>query len=140
MAKPTIALVITWRDLAEEGHSYAEIARRHPDFTVNQIRHYCLGNAGKKLPGPIQRPNRWNGEKRWLQGENSPHAQLTKVQAIAVLDDWDEDADRWGRAGKDWAKELGVSPSTIHMLRRGETWKFLGHPNQGRKPGRNSGS
>jgi hypothetical protein len=27
-----------------------------------------------------------------------------------------------------------VSPSTIYMLRRGETWQHLEHPNQGRKP------
>ena len=50
------------------------------------------------------------------------------------LDDWDEKKDRWKSSGAEWARRLNVSPSTIYMLRRGETWEHLGHPNQGRKP------
>jgi len=69
-----------------------------------------------------------------LQGERSPHAELTKAQALRVLKDWDEKKDKWKRSGAEWADMLGVSPSTIHMLRRGETWQHLDHPNQGRKP------
>ena len=49
-------------------------------------------------------------------------------------DDWDEKADRWRTYGAAWARKLGVSPSTIYMLRRGETWQHLDHPNQGREP------
>ena len=51
-----------------------------------------------------------------------------------VLDDWDEKADRWKTSGAAWARKFGVSPSTIYMLRRGETWRHLKHPNQGRRP------
>jgi len=65
---------------------------------------------------------------------NSPHAELSEAQAVAALDDWDEEADRWGSSGAAWARKIGVSPSTIYMLRRGETWKHLDHKNQGRKP------
>jgi hypothetical protein len=49
------------------------------------------------------------------------------------LDDWDEKADRWRSSGAEWARKLGVSASTIYMLRRGETWQHLEHPNQGRR-------
>ena len=134
MARPDDKIVVKWRQLAEDGFLYAEIARMHPDFSVDQVRHYCLGHTGRKLPGPIQRVDRWYGSNVWLRGENSPHAELTIKQAQRVLDDWDETADRWGASGAAWARKFGVSPSTIYMLRRGETWKHLEHPNQGRKP------
>lgn len=134
MPKPPAALVVKWRDMAEDGYLYAEIARMHPEYSVDQVRHYCLGHTGRNIPGPVQRVDRWYGSNVWLRGENSPHAELTREQAEAILDDWDEEADKWGRSGAEWAREIGVSPSTIYMLRRGETWKFLDHPNQGRKP------
>ena len=134
MAKPEDPLVREWRDLAEEGYLYAEISRMHPAFTVDQVRHYCLGHTGRKVGGPIQKVDRWYGSNVWLRGANSPHAQLTEKQARRVLNDWNEKADRWRKSGADWARKLGVSPSTIYMLRRGETWNFLDHPNQGRKP------
>jgi hypothetical protein len=133
MARPPGALVVKWRDLAADSHSYAEIARRHPEYTPDQVRHYCLGNTGKKLPGPLQEPHRWGSHNVWLQGESSPHAELSREQVLSVLDDWDEESDAWGTSGAEWARRLGVSPSTIHMLRRGETWEHLNHPNQGRK-------
>ena len=106
----------------------------HPPFSVDQVRHYCLGHTGRKVGGPIQKVDRWYGSNVWLRGANSPHAELTEKQARKVLDDWDEKADRWRKSGADWARKLSVSSSTIYMLRRGETWKFLEHPNQGRKP------
>jgi hypothetical protein len=106
MPKPPGALVKKWRDLAEEGYLYAEISRMYPSY----------------------------GSNVWLRGSNSPHAELTEAQARKVLDDWDEKADRWKTAGAEWARKLGVSPSTIYMLRRGETWAHLEHKNQGRKP------
>lgn len=134
MPKPPAALVVKWRDLAEEGYLYAEIARMYPAYSVDQVRHYCLGHTGRSLPGPLQRVDRWYGSNVWLRGENSPHAELTEEQARAILDDWDEEGDRWRTSGAEWARELGVSPSTVYMLRRGETWKFLDHKNQGRKP------
>jgi hypothetical protein len=125
--------VVKWRDLAKDGQSYAQIARRHPQYTADQVRHYCLGNTGRKLPGPLQEPHRWNGHNVWLQGESSPHAELSRDQVLAILNDWDEDAGDWATSGAEWARRLGVSPSTIHMLRRGETWEHLNHPNQGRR-------
>ena len=134
MSKPAGALVVKWRKLAEEGYLYAEIARMNPEFTVDQVRHYCLGHTGRKLDGPIQRIDRWYGSNVWLRGENSPHAQLTASDAQRILNDWDEKAGKWGSPGAKWARELSVSPSTIYMLRRGETWQHLKHPNQGRKP------
>ena len=134
MPKPPAKLVQKWRVLADEGYLYAEIARMYSEFSVDQVRHYCLGHTGRKIPGPIQRVDRWYGSNVWLRGENSPHAELTESQAVAALDDWDEDADRWRSSGAAWARNIGVSPSTIYMLRRGETWKHLDHPNQGRKP------
>lgn len=134
MPKPPGALVVKWRDLAAGGQSYAEIARQYVDYSADQVRHYCLGTSGKHLPGPLQSPGRWHGRNVWLQGERSPHAELTMAQAKAVLDDWDEERDRWGTPGSEWARKLRVSASTIHMLRRGETWRHLEHPNQGRKP------
>lgn len=133
MPRPDDKIVVKWRELAEDGYLYAEIARMHPDFSVDQVRHYCLGHTGRNLPGPIQRVDRWYGSNVWLRGENSPHSELSEAQAIKVLDDWDEKADRWKQSGAEWARKLGVSPSTIYMLRRGETWKHLDHPNQGRK-------
>jgi hypothetical protein len=133
MPKPPGALVVKWRDLAEEGYLYAEIARMYPEYSVDQIRHYCLGHTGRKLPGPIQRVDRWYGSNVWLRGSNSPHAELTEDQARKVLDDWDNEAGRWRTPGAEWARRLKVSPSTIYMLRRGETWQHLEHPNQGRK-------
>ena len=134
MPRPDVKTVVKWRELAEDGYLYAEIARMYPDYSVDQVRHYCLGHTGRNIPGPIQRVDRWYGSNVWLRGENSPHSELTKEQAIEVLDDWDEKADRWKQSGAEWARKLGVSPSTIYMLRRGETWKHLEHPNQGRKP------
>ncbi len=133
MAKPPGPLVVKWRDLASEGRTYAEIHRLYPEYTEDQIRHYCVGTAGRRLPGPLQRPGRWGGRNVWLQGENSPNSELTEEQARAVLDDWDEERETWGTPGTVWAERLGVSPSTIYMLRRGETWEHLEHPNQGRK-------
>jgi len=133
MPKPEAAMIKAWRDLAEEGCLYAEIARRYPGFSVDQVRHYCLGHSGKKAPGPLQKVDRWRGSNIWLQGESSPHAELTEENARKVLDDWDEVTDRWGMSGAEWAQELSVSASTIYMLRRGETWKHLGHPNSGRR-------
>ena len=134
MAKPDGPLVLKWRELAEEGYLYAEISRMHPPFSVDQVRHYCLGHTGRKVGGPIQKVDRWYGSNVWLRGPNSPHAELTEKQATKVLDDWDEKADRWKKSGADWARKLNVSASTIYMIRRGETWKYLEHPNQGRKP------
>ena len=134
MSKPAGALVVKWRKLAEEGYLYAEIARMNPEFTVDQVRHYCLGHTGRKLDGPIQRIDRWYGSNVWLRGENSPHAQLTASDAQRILNDWDEKGGKWKSPGAKWARELSVSPSTIYMLRRGETWQHLKHPNQGRKP------
>ncbi len=136
MPRPPADLVETWRALAAARTSYAEIARRYPDYSADQVRHYCIGTAGRHLPGPLQPPGRWNGRNVWLQGEKSPHAELTKEQALAVLEDWDDERDRWATPGSEWARRLEVSPSTIHMLRRGETWRHLKHPNQGRKPRR----
>ncbi|MCA9736102.1 MAG: hypothetical protein R3E98_08275 [Gemmatimonadota bacterium] len=138
MPRPPGALVVRWRDMAAEGKSYAEISRRFPKYSADQVRHYCLGNSGASLPGPRQEPGRWGGHNVWLQGEKSPHAEMSKAQALRVLNDWDEKKDAWRRSGAEWAEKLGVSPSTIHMLRRGETWKHLEHPNQGRKPKRKS--
>lgn len=134
MSKPPGALVVTWRDLANEGRLYVEIQRKYPKYTVNQIRHYCLGSSGQKLPGPVQKPDRWNGHNVWLQGEKSPHAELSSKQANEILDDWDEEAEKWTTSGAQWARKLGVSASTIHMLRRGETWGHLQHENQGKTP------
>ncbi|HSG07894.1 MAG TPA: hypothetical protein VLA36_06040 [Longimicrobiales bacterium] len=134
MARPPGPLVKKWRDLAEEGYLYAEISRMYPSYSVDQVRHYCLGHTGRKIAGPVQRVDRWYGSNVWLRGSNSPHAELTEAQAKKVLDDWDEKADRWKMAGAEWARRLGVSPSTIYMLRRGETWAHLEHKNQGRKP------
>lgn len=134
MPKPPGDLVVKWRALAEEGYLYAEIARMYPQYSVDQVRHYCLGHTGRQIAGPVQRVDRWYGSNVWLRGANSPHAELTESQARKVLDDWDEEADRWKTPGAEWARKLGVSPSTIYMLRRGETWSYLDHPNQGRKP------
>jgi len=130
MSKPTGAIVIIWRDLAQEGYTYAEIARKFPDFSVNQIRHYCLGNTGKRLPGPIQDSHRWDGRNVWLQGEKSPHAGITKAQALEVLEDWDKIRGRFIHSASFWARTLSVSPSAIQQLRRGDTWQHLNHPNQ----------
>jgi len=135
MPKPPGALVVKWRDLAASGLTYAEIQRKYPDYSADQVRHYCLGTTGKNLPGPLQKTGRWGGSNVWLRGEKSPHAELTEEQALEILDDWDEEKGTWGTSGAEWARRLGVSPSTIHMLRRGETWHYLEHPNQGRRRG-----
>ena len=103
MAKPDEATVGKWRSLAEDGYLYAEIARMYPQYTVDQVRHYCLGHTGRKLPGPIQKVDRWYGSNVWLRGENSPHSELTEKQARRVLDDWDEKNDRWKKSGAEWA-------------------------------------
>ena len=118
MARPGAKTILKWRELAEEGKLYAEIQRKYPEFTVDQVRHYCMGHAGKDVGGPIQKADRWNGSNVWLRGSRSPHAQLSEADAKRVLK---------GRRkkGTEWARELGVSPSTIYMLRRGETWKHL---------------
>ncbi len=134
MPRPDDRLIVRWRNLAEEGYLYAEIVRMYPDFTIDQVRHYCVGNTGRKAGGPIQRTDRWYGSNPWMRGDQSPHAQLSAKQAQRILDDWDAKADGWKSSGAAWARKLGVSPSTIYMLRRGETWKHLEHPNQGRKP------
>ena len=134
MPKPTEATVVRWRELAEEGHLYAEIARMYPDFSIAQVRHYCVGNTGRHLPGPIQQVDRWYGTNPWMRGHHASHSKLTVQQAHRILDDWDEVTGQWKTSGPAWARKLGVSPGTIYMLRRGETWKHLQHPNQGRKP------
>jgi hypothetical protein len=134
MPKPPGNLVQKWRELAEEGYLYAEIARMYPEYSVDQVRHYCLGHTGRGIAGPVQRVDRWYGSNVWLRGPNSPHAQLTEAQVRKVLDDWDDELDRWRTPGAEWARRLKVSPSTIYMLRRGETWSHLEHPNQGRRP------
>jgi hypothetical protein len=132
MAKPTLPLIVKWRDLAQEGRLYTDIAKDFPDYTSSQIRHYCLGNSGSKAPGPIQKIRRWL-DNPWLQGEKSPHALLGEKQVRDVLGDWDDDKGNWGNAAGHWAKLLDVSPSTILAVRRGDTWKHLAHPNAGRK-------
>ncbi len=79
MAKPSLPLIVKWRDLAEEGWFYSDIAKGSPGYTPSQIRHYCLGNSGAKAPGPIQKLRRWS-DNPWLQGERSPHALLDEKQ------------------------------------------------------------
>ena len=132
MAKPPQPLIAKWRDLAEEGRFYTEIAKGFPDYTVSQIRLYCLGHFGADAPGPIQRRRRCSGNP-WLQGEKSPHALLHEEQVRRVLDDWDDDKGYWRHAAGHWAKLLKVSRSAILKVRRGATWKHLKHPNAGRK-------
>ena len=41
MAKPPLPLIVKWRDLAQEGRFYTDIAKDFPDYTSSQIRHYC---------------------------------------------------------------------------------------------------
>jgi hypothetical protein len=132
MSKPPLPLIVKWRDQAQEGRFYTDIAKEHPDYTASQIRHYCLGHSGAKAPGPLQRRPRWL-DNPWLQGERSPHALLKKEDVVSVLDDWDEDKGYWSHAAGHWAQLLDVSPSTILAVRRGDTWKHLEHPNAGRK-------
>ena len=79
MAKPPLPLIVKWRDLAQEGRFYTDIAKDYPDYTASQIRHYCLGHSGAKAPGPIQKRRRWS-DNPWLQGEKSPHALLDEKQ------------------------------------------------------------
>ena len=134
MPRPPEAVVVKWRELAADGKSYAEIARGYKRYSADQVRHYCMGTSGRDLPGPVQPSGRWQGRNVGLQGDRSPHAALTRRQALAILDDWDEERDRWKTPGSEWARKLGVSSSTIHMLRRGDTWQHLEHPNQGRVP------
>jgi hypothetical protein len=134
MPRPDGPLVVKWRDLAEEGYLYAEISRMYPGHSVDKVRHYCIGNTGRQYGGPIQQVDRWYGSNVWARGEKAPKAALTAKQALRILDDWDEKAGGWKASGPTWARKFGVSPSTIFMLRRGETWKHLNHANQGRKP------
>ena len=84
MAKPPLPLIVKWRDLAQEGRFYTDIAKDYPDYTASQIRHYCLGHSGAKAPGPIQKRRRWS-DNPWLQGEKSPHALLDEKQVRDVL-------------------------------------------------------
>ena len=131
MAKPTGAIVIIWRDLAQEGYTYAEIARKFPDFTVNQIRHYCLGNTGASLPGPIQESGRLAWKKCLAARREVPSCRdVQRRMPCRVLEDWDASRNRWKHSAAFWAEELDVSPSAIQQLRRGDTWKHLDHPNQ----------
>ncbi len=132
MAKPPLPLIVKWRDLAEEGRFYTDIAKASPDYTVSQIRHYCLGNSGAKALGPIQKCRRWSANP-WLQGEKSPHALLTEKQVRGVLGDWDDEKGYWRNTAPHWAKLLKVSRNTILAARRGDTWKHLRHSNAGRK-------
>ena len=83
MPRPDDKIVVKWRELAEDGYLYAEIARMYPDFSVDQVRHYCLGHTGRNLPGPIQRVDRWYGSNVWLRGENSPHSELSESLQVA---------------------------------------------------------
>ena len=126
--KPRKPTVRRWRKLAESGMLYSEIQREYPQHTVNQIRHACLGTTYKDAGGPIQQTHRWGGSNVWLRGERSPHSELTEAQAKEILEDWDPERGRWMTPGAEWARRLGVSPSTIYMLRRGETWKHLERP------------
>ncbi len=132
MAKPPLPLIGKWRDLAQEGRFYTDIATDFPDYTASQIRHYCLGNSGAKAPGSLQKINRWPGNP-WLRGENSPNPLLDEKQVREVLDDWDDEKGYWRNAAGHWAKVLKVSTSTILAARRGDTWKHLKHSNAGRK-------
>ena len=132
MAKPPLPLIVKWRDLAQKGRFYTDIAKGFPDYTASQIRYYCLGHSGAKALGPIQKRRRRSGNP-WLQGEKSPHALLDETQVRVVLDDWDDEKGYWRIAAGQWARVLKVSPSTIRAVRRGDTWKHLKHPNAGRK-------
>ena len=132
MAKPPLPLIVKWRDLAQEGQFYTDIAKDYPDYTVSQIRRYCLGDFCADAPGPIQRRRRCSGNP-WLQCEKSPHALLNERQVRRVLDDWDDEKGWWYHSGGHWAKLLKVATSTILKVRRGDTWKHLKHPNAGRK-------
>ena len=132
MTKPPLPLIVKWRDLAQEGLFYTDIAKDFPDYTASQIRHHCLGTSGAKAPGPLQKRKRWP-DNPWLQGEKSPHALLREEQVREVLDDWDDEKGYWRKAARHWAKLLKVSPSTILAVRRGATWKQLKHANSGRK-------
>ncbi len=135
MAKPPLPLIVKWRDLAQEGRFYTDIASDFPEYTASQIRHYCLGHSGAKAPGPLQKRRRW-ADNPWLQGAKSPHALLDEEKVRRVLDDWDEDKGYWAHPAGHWAQLLKVSPSTILAVRRGDTWKYLEHPNVGRKKAR----
>ncbi len=132
MAKPPLPLIVRWRDLAQEGRFYIDIAKDFPDYTASQIRHHCLGNSGVQAPGPIQKLRRWS-DNPWLHGEKSPLALLNEKQVREFLDDWDDEKGYWRHAAGHWARLLKVSPSTILAARRGNTWKHLKHPNAGRK-------
>ena len=132
MAKPPLPLIVQWRDLAQEGLFYTDIAKDYPDYTVSQIRRYCVGDFGADAPGPIKRRRRCSGNP-WLQGERSAHALLNERQVRRVLDDWDEEEGWWRHAAGHWANLLKVATSTILKVRCGITWKHLKHPNAGRK-------
>ena len=86
--KPGKTQVAKWRRLAEQGYLYAEISRVDPTFSVDQVRHYCLGHTGRNAGGPIQRVDRWYGSNVWLRGENSPHAQLGHVNTMRASAGW----------------------------------------------------
>lgn len=115
--RPTDKQIVRFREMAESGKLYTDIQRQYPQFTVDQVRHCCLGHTGKDVGGPIQEVGRWDGSNVWLRGDASPHARLTEAQAKKVL--------RSKKKGADLAREFGVAASTIYMLRRGETWKHL---------------
>ena len=78
MPKPAKDVVLKWRELGEEGYLYAEIARMYPDFSVDQVRHYCLGHTGRKVGGPIQRVDRWFSGVVVTNGAGSPRDDLYK--------------------------------------------------------------
>lgn len=135
MPKPPRSLIAKWRDLAQAGRFYSDIAKAFPGHTASQIRHYCLGNSGARAPGPIQQTGRWS-DNPWLHGEKSPLALLNEGQVLQVLDDWDEEKGYWRTAAERWAKRLKVSQNAILRVRRGDAWKHLGHPNAGRQRGK----
>ena len=133
MGKPyTDEMAVLWRNMAANGMNYAEIARKFYGYSRNQVRHVCVGNCKLDLPGPVQKLNRFK-HNPWLRGSNHPNATITEEQALAILDDWDEERGRWRTMGKVWAHRFGIATSTVYMIRRGESWRHLNHPNQGRK-------
>ncbi len=135
MPRPSLLVIVRWRHLAQAGQFYSDIAKRFPDYTASQIRHYCLGNSGSGAPGPIQQAGGW-ADNHWLHGERSPIAVLNEKQVRRVLDDWDEEKGYWRTAAERWVKRLKVSQNAILRVRRGDAWKHLKHPNAGRKQGK----
>ncbi len=49
MAKPPLPLIVKWRDLAQEGRFYTDIAKDYPDYTVSQ-HHPPRGVVGYTNP------------------------------------------------------------------------------------------